>query len=84
MPRLTYNRYVHSGEHLTQFSLTARYQEAENYRSSKVLEKVIYILGGTTIFTEGAFLIAQYLLDGLALEIVKNLAIISLVLQVKK
>jgi hypothetical protein len=57
MPRLTYKRYINGGADLRDFSLSSRYQQSENYRSSKLLEQVIYILGITTLIAEIFYII---------------------------
>lgn len=50
MPSLTYKRYTGTQNQTNVvFSLSHRYQMSENYRSAKLLTRVVWWLGGSTI-----------------------------------
>lgn len=65
MPNLTYRRYfkTHCSDTYSHYSLSLRYQESENYKSSKLLRNVLYTIGITDIFC-GASWLADTLLNG--------------------
>uniref|UniRef100_A0AC35GJ16 PrgI family protein n=1 Tax=Panagrolaimus sp. PS1159 TaxID=55785 RepID=A0AC35GJ16_9BILA len=61
MPSLTYKRYMYAATNIKEFSLSQRYQMSENYRSAKLLTKVVWCFGITTVMAGILFVLSRVL-----------------------
>ena len=61
MPKLTFNKYI-KGPSSTTFSLSQRFQMSENYKSSKMLFRIFWVLGGTSILAGVLYCIGTFVL----------------------
>uniref|UniRef100_A0A914QL94 Uncharacterized protein n=1 Tax=Panagrolaimus davidi TaxID=227884 RepID=A0A914QL94_9BILA len=61
MPSLTYKRYMYAATNIKEFSLSQRYQMSENYRSAKLLTKVVWCFGITTVLAGVLFVLSRVL-----------------------
>uniref|UniRef100_A0A914PE58 Uncharacterized protein n=1 Tax=Panagrolaimus davidi TaxID=227884 RepID=A0A914PE58_9BILA len=57
MPSLTYKRYMFAATNAKEFSLSQRYQMSENYRSAKLLTKVVWCCGITSILSSTFYIL---------------------------
>uniref|UniRef100_A0AC34G440 G-protein coupled receptors family 1 profile domain-containing protein n=1 Tax=Panagrolaimus sp. ES5 TaxID=591445 RepID=A0AC34G440_9BILA len=57
MPSLTYKRYMFAATNANEFSLSQRYQMSENYRSAKVLTRIVWCCGVTSILSSTFYIL---------------------------
>ncbi|KAE9553020.1 hypothetical protein FO519_003781 [Halicephalobus sp. NKZ332] len=62
MPRFTFNKYI-KGPSSSNFSLSQRFQMSENYKAAKMLFRILWVLGGSSIFAGVVYSVGVFVLN---------------------